>query len=75
MKKLYSTFFSLGSTVQFDQTMFSVSEDAGELTSSDGIILSNPSLTDFTIELTNGGGSATCEYCSILINYVLQWYD
>ena len=59
--------FSLAITVTFNQTTYSVDEDAGP--AQPGLVLSNPSSTDITVEVATGGGSATGEYCSILINY------
>ena len=34
-----------------------------------GLVLSNPSSTPTTVQVFNTDGSATGEYCSILINY------
>ena len=51
----------------FNQTAYSVDEDDGPAQPT--LVLSNPSATDITVEVTTGGGSATGEYCSILINY------
>ena len=51
----------------FSQTTYNVNEDAGPVQPT--LILSNPSSTDITVQVTSGGGSATGEYCSILINY------
>ena len=57
----------LAITVSFSKTTYSVDEDAGPAQPT--LVLSNPSATDITVEVTSGGGSATGEYCSILINY------
>ena len=51
----------------FSQTTYSVDEDAGP--SQPTLVLSKPSATAITVQVTSGGGSATGEYCSILINY------
>ena len=51
----------------FNQTTYSVDEDDGPAQPT--LVLSNPPLTNITVEVTSGGGSATGEYCSILINY------
>ena len=58
---------SLALTVMFNQTTYSVDEDAGPAQPT--LVLSSPSSTNITVEITSGGGSATGEYCSILINY------
>ena len=57
----------LAITVTFNQTTYSVDEDNGP--AQPELVLSNPSSTAITVEVTSGGGSATGEYCSILINY------
>ena len=54
-------------TVMFNQSMYSVNEDAGPV--QPVLVISNPSSTDITVQVTNTDGSATGEYCSILINY------
>ena len=54
-------------TVMFSETMYSVTESAGPAQPT--IVLSNPSSTDITVQVTTTDGSATGEYCSILINY------
>ena len=51
----------------FIETMYSVNEDAGSV--QPGVELSGPSSTDTILEVFNTDGSATGEYCSILINY------
>ena len=51
----------------FSQSVYSVDEDTGVIESI--LVLSNPSSTDITVEVFNTDGSATGEYCSILINY------
>ena len=57
----------LAITVMFSKTTYNVDEDDGPL--QPGLVLSNPSSTDITVQVTSGGGLATGEYCSILINY------
>ena len=54
-------------TVMFSETMYSVDEDDGS--AEIGLVLSNQSTTDITVEVFNTDGSAIGEYCSILINY------
>ena len=49
----------------FTQTVYYVNEDAGPVQPI--LVLSNPSSTDITVEVFNTDGSATGEYCSILI--------
>ena len=51
----------------FSQTTYTVNEDAGPAQL--GLVLSNPSATAITVEVTSSGGSATGKFCSILINY------
>ena len=51
----------------FNQTTYSVDEDDGSAQPT--LVLSNPSSTGITVQVTSGGGSANGEYCSILINY------
>ena len=51
----------------FSETMYSVNEGDGSAVI--GLVLSGPSSTDTTVQVTNTDGSATGEYCSILINY------
>ena len=51
----------------FSQTMYSVDESAGP--AQPVLVLSNPSSTSIDVTVTNTDGSATGEYCSILINY------
>ena len=51
----------------FSQTMYSVDESAGTIQI--GLVLSEPPSTDTTVRVFNTDGSATGEYCSILINY------
>ena len=53
--------------VMFSQTTYSVNEDTGSVQI--GLILSNSSSADITVQLYNTDGSATGEYCSIFINY------
>ena len=51
----------------FSQTMYSVNEGDGPVQI--GLVLSGESSTATTVEVFNTDGSATGEYCSILINY------
>ena len=51
----------------FSQTTYSVNESDGS--AQIGLVLSNPSSSDITVQVANIDGSATGEYCSILINY------
>ena len=51
----------------FNQTMYSVIENAGP--AQPVLVLSNPSSIEFNVTVTSTDGSATGEYCSILINY------
>ena len=60
-------FLPLAITVMFNQTTYSVDEDDGP--AQPELVLSNPSATAITVQVISGGGSATGEYCSILINY------
>ena len=53
--------------MRFSQTTYIVNENDGPV--QPRLVLSNPSSTDITVEVTSSGGSATGEYCSILINY------
>ena len=53
--------------VNFEQSMYNVNENAGS--SQPVLVLSNPSSTDITVQVTTTDGSATGEYYSILINY------
>ena len=57
----------LAITVMFNHTTHNVDEDAGP--AQPGLVLSNPSATAITVEVTSSGGSATGKYCSILINH------
>ena len=50
----------------FNQSMYSVNEDAGPV--QPVLVISNPSSTDITVQVTNTDGSATGEYCIIFIN-------
>ena len=60
-------FNHLGINVMFERPMYSVDEDSGP--AQPVLILSNPSSMAFNVTVTNTDGSATGEYCSILINY------
>ena len=53
----------------FKQAVYSFNEDAGPV--QPVLVISNPSSTDITVQVTNTDGSATGEYCSILINHIL----
>ena len=64
--------FFLAITVMFNDTMYSVNENAGP--AQPVLVLSNPSSMEFNVTVFNTDGSATGgstigEYCSILINY------
>ena len=52
-------------TVMFSETTYSVNENAGS--AQPVLVLSNPSTSDVTVEVTTTDGSATGEYYSILI--------
>ena len=54
-------------TVMFDETTYNINEGDGPAQIK--LVLSGPSSTATTVQVTNTGGSATGEYCSILINY------
>ena len=54
-------------TVMFSETTYSVNE--GDGSAQIELELSGPSSTATTVQVTNTDGSATGEYCSILINY------
>ena len=54
-------------TVMFSETTYNVDENAGPARPE--LVLSNPSSFDTTVQVFNTDGSATGEYCSILINY------
>ena len=54
-------------TVIFSQTMYSVNENTGP--AQPVLVLSEPLSFNITVEVYNTDGSATGEYCSILINY------
>ena len=51
----------------FSQSTYSVDEDDGP--AQPVLVLSNPSATDITVRVTSTDGTATGEYCGILINY------
>ena len=53
----------------FNQSMYSVNEDAGP--AQPVLVISDPSSTDITVQVTNTDGSATGKYCSILINTII----
>ena len=54
-------------TVRFDRSVYSVNESAGP--AQPVLVLSGPSSKAFNVTVTSTDGSATGEYCSILINY------
>ena len=54
-------------TMMFNQTTYGVDEDSGPVQPT--LVLSNPSSTAITVQVTTSGGSATGEYYSILVNY------
>ena len=60
-------YHSLGISVMFSETTYSVNEDAES--AQIVLVLSHPSSTDITVQVTNTDGSAAGGYCSILINY------
>ena len=47
----------------FEQPEYNVSENAGP--AQPVLVLSNPSSTQFSVQVTDTGGLATGEYCSI----------
>ena len=53
--------------MRFRQPTYNVDED--DRPAQPELVLSNPSSTDITVQVLNTDGSATGEYCSILINY------
>ena len=54
----------------FSQSVYSISEDARpRIRAQPVLVFSNPSSTDITVQVTNTDGSATGEYCSIVINF------
>ena len=53
--------------MMFSQTMYSINEDDGSVQIV--LVFSQPPSTDITVQVTNTDGTATGEYCSILINY------
>ena len=59
--------FLLVIMVSFKHSTYSVNENAGP--AQPVLVLSDPLSTDITISVYNTDGSATGEYCSILINY------
>ena len=64
---IFITLVSLAITVMFNQSMYIVDEDAGQV--SPILVINRLSLNNITVEVTNTDGSATGECCSILINY------
>ena len=59
--------FVVDIVASFSQSVYSVDEDGGSVQI--GLVVSNPSSTNGTMVVFNTDGSATGEYCSILINY------
>ena len=57
---MYKIFHSTAITVRFNQSMYSVNENEGPAQPT--LVLSNPSSTDITVQVTNTDGSATGEY-------------
>jgi len=53
-------FHSTVTTVRFNQSTYSVNENEGPAQPT--LVLSNPSSTAFTVQVTNTDGSATGEY-------------
>ena len=47
----------------FNQSIYSVNEDAALI--QPVLVISNPSSTDITVQVTNTDGSATGEYCIV----------
>lgn len=54
--------------MSFEQSTYSVSEDAGPV--QPVLILSNALKIEITVQVTNTDGSATGKYCSILNNCI-----
>ena len=61
---------SLAVTVMFSQSLYTVDEDAGSIQI--GLVLSNVSSTDVTVEVFSTDRSATGEYWSIFSNSILK---
>jgi len=57
---MYKISHPIAITVSFNQSIYSVIEHTGPARPT--LILSNPSSTDFTVQMTNTDGSATGEY-------------
>jgi len=57
---VYKISHPIAITIKFNQSIYSVDEDTGP--SRPTLILSNPSSTDITVQVTNTDGSATGEY-------------
>ena len=53
----YVSVYHTATTVSFNQSMYTVIENEGQV--QPVIVLSNPSSTDVTIQVTDGGGTAT----------------
>ena len=63
----HANYDPLAITVMFNQSMYSVDEDAGP--AQPVLVLSNPSSMEFTVQVTNAditaiGGSTIGEYCN-----------
>ena len=58
--------FSIAPTVSFSQPTYRVGEDDGIVQPQ--VVLSNPSSTDITVEVTDTGISATGEYKWLMIS-------
>ena len=63
----YVVYHLLATTVMFSEIIYSVNENTGP--AQPVLVLSNPSSSNITVEVLSSDGSATGEYCSILINY------
>ena len=64
-----NVFFFQASTVVFSQSAYSVNEDSGQ--AQPVLVLSNPSSTDITVQVSTTNGSATGEY----VNYLTKMYN
>ena len=53
----YVSIYHTAATVSFNQSMYIVIENEGPV--QPVIVLSNPSSTDVTVQVTDGGGTAT----------------
>ena len=57
--------FVLATIVMFNQSMYNVDEDTGPAQLI--LVLSNPSSSDITVQVITEDGSATGEYCNIIL--------